>query len=89
MFLEFRGNNFEVDLEEVMLMEAIWLSIQVRQNKKKNRSSIVNLVSSERMFAMSPYCDFSNGDSSTIFIQMISLFHFFICVPLHSPFIIK
>jgi hypothetical protein len=35
MFLEFRGNNFEVDLEEVMLMEAIWLSIQVRQNKKK------------------------------------------------------
>ncbi|AQL02006.1 Protein SIP5 [Zea mays] len=27
-FKQMRGNNFEVDLEEVMLMEAIWLSIQ-------------------------------------------------------------
>jgi hypothetical protein len=29
-FKQMRGNNFDMDLEEVMLMEAIWLSIQVR-----------------------------------------------------------
>jgi len=61
VFQQRRGNNFDVDLEEVMLMEAIWLSVQVRQNKTKNRSSIVNLVSFERMLAMSQYCAFSDG----------------------------
>jgi hypothetical protein len=27
--LKFREGNFDMDLEEVMLMEAIWLSVQV------------------------------------------------------------
>lgn len=60
-------------LEEVMLMEAIWLSLQVRQNK--NHSLIVML---RVTFCLSYHSNelFLMMILFAAFIRMISLFHF-------------